>query len=67
MAVTEVTCPHVDVSQVEVQTVRRVVETSVGPHGEWVTFKGTPHVVTSVTTYECGVCGWDPMTSTQQG
>jgi hypothetical protein len=67
MAVTEVTCPHVDVSQVEVQTVRRVVETSIGAHGEWMTYKGTPHVVASVITYECGVCGWNPETPTQRG
>jgi hypothetical protein len=58
MAVTEVTCPHVDLRRVEVQTVRRVVETSIGERGEWVTFRGTPRVVTSVTTYECGACGW---------
>jgi hypothetical protein len=58
MAVTEVTCPHTDVNQVEVQTVRRVVETSIGPHGEWVTYRGKPRVITSVTRYECGTCGW---------
>jgi hypothetical protein len=58
MAVTEVTCRHVELRQVEVQTVRRVVETSIGQHGEWVTFKGTPRVLTSTTTYECGKCGW---------
>jgi hypothetical protein len=62
MAITEVTCPHVDVSQVEVQTVRRVMETSIGQHGEWVTFKGLPHVVSSVTMFECGMCGWNPVT-----
>jgi hypothetical protein len=58
MAVTEVTCPHVGLKQVEIQTVRRVVETSIGQHGEWVTFRGTPRVLTSVTTYECDSCGW---------
>jgi hypothetical protein len=58
MAITEVTCPHLDVRRVEVQTVRRVVETSVGQRGEWVTFKGAAHVVDTVTTYECGQCGW---------
>jgi hypothetical protein len=63
MAVTEVTCPHVDVTQVEVQTIRRVVESSIGPHGEWVTYKGAPRVMTSVTTYECGACGWIPTTA----
>jgi hypothetical protein len=62
MAVTQVTCPHIDVSQVEVQTVRRVVETSIGPHGEWVTSKGLPRVVSSVTMFECGLCGWNPVT-----
>jgi hypothetical protein len=61
MAVTEVTCPHVDVTQVVIQTVRRVVESSVGPHGEWVTYKGPARVVASTTTYECGACGWNPM------